>query len=302
MVTVRSFQRNDVGAYVRLVNEADESDQLGRATTIPLVQERVEHPRFLPEQDLYFATQSGCLVGCVETWCELEIGRVVVDGVVRPAYRCQGVGTALLEVAVERARGLGADEVHVAVDERAGDAQSFLRARGFALVRCHWRMALVGCISDRLPRTEGLEIRRFVRGDEEDLCALQNRAFAGQWGFCPNRVEEIRYLVNTSLCRAEGIVFVCEGRKKVAYCWASDDGVNRRKAYIRMLGVDPAYRNRGLGRLALITGIRYVKERGMDEIALQVDSANPAALQLYRSLGFEKSGVILWYGKMLRLE
>ena len=85
----------------------------------------------------------------------------------------------------------------------------------------------------------------------------------------------------------------------VAYCWAIDDAVDGEKAYVQMIGVDPAYRNRGLGRIVLVAGIEYLMERGMKKIELMVDSSNLVAERLYQSLGFKRKGIILWYEKTL---
>jgi mycothiol synthase len=166
-------------------------------------------------------------------------------------------------------------------------------------VRRHWRMSLTNYTGAAASTLSGFELRHFLPGDEESLCTLQNLAFADQWGFCPNTLEETRHLVNTSVCHPEGIIFVGGGTRKVAYCWTMDDAVDAGKAYVRMIGVDPAYRGRGLGRAVLVAALDYVTRRGIRDVELLVDSSNTPAQRLYESLGFIREGVILWYEKRL---
>ena len=299
MVVIRNFRPEDIVAYVRLVNDIDELDRLDKATSVEHMKERLGQPGCHPEQDIFLAEENGLLVGYAEIWCETEIGRVILDGAVHPAHRCRGVGNSLLEMAIEHGRELASEAVQIPIGQKMTASQSFVEKRGFTLVRRHWQMGLTTYGRAALPAFHGYEVRHFARGDEEGLCALQNLAFAGHWGFRPNTTEEVRYLVNTSLCHPDGILLITEGQRMVAYCWTIDDAVDSNKGYVRMMGVDPAYRGRGLGRTVLVAGIEYLRERGMKKMELMVDSRNPVAKRLYQSLGFKRKGVILWYQRRL---
>ena len=105
--------------------------------------------------------------------------------------------------------------------------------------------------------------------------------------------------MNTICCHPEGILLISEGQKKVGYCWTMDDPARKQKGYIRMMGVDPEYRGRGLGRAILVAGIEYLRKRGMTEIELSVDSKNSSAKRLYQSAGFKRKGTTLWYQRRL---
>lgn len=299
MAIIRNFRPDDVVAYVRLVNEIDELDMLGKATSVEHMKERLGQPDCHPEQDFFLAEENGLLVGYAEIWCETEIGRVILDGAVHPAHRCRGVGNSLLEMAIEHSHRMGSEAVQIPVGQKMTASQSFVEKRGFALVRRHWQMSLTNYGRAALPALHGYEVRHFACGDEEGLCALQNLAFADHWGFRPNTIEEVRYLMNTSLCHPEGILLITEGQRMIAFCWTIDDAVDSKKGYVGMMGVDPAYHSRGLGRTVLVAGIEYLRERGMKEIALMVDSKNPVAKRLYQSLGFKRKGIILWYQRRL---
>jgi len=62
------------------------------------------------------------------------------------------------------------------------------------------------------------------------------------------------------------------------------------EAEVLLLGVDPARRRRGLGRLLLEAGLRLAASRGAARVFLEVRPSNRAALALYRAAGFEEVG------------
>jgi len=62
--------------------------------------------------------------------------------------------------------------------------------------------------------------------------------------------------------------------------------VTRSRGYIAMLSVEPEYRRLGLGRLMVKKSIDTMVENGADEIILETEGINEAALRLYESFGF----------------
>jgi GNAT superfamily N-acetyltransferase len=56
--------------------------------------------------------------------------------------------------------------------------------------------------------------------------------------------------------------------------------------YLGVLGVDPAFRGRGLGR-AIVQPVLEVADR--DQVPVTLETATPANLRFYRGLGFEVS-------------
>ena len=298
-INIRNYTPAELDAYVQLVNEIDAVDKLGKATSVEYLKERLGQPGYHSVEDIFLAELDGLLVGYAEIVRELEIGRVILDGAVHPAYRGRGVGIRLLEGTLYHSKELGAEVFQIPIAQRMQASQHFARKRGLMVVRRQWLMSLTKYRETVLQIPHGFQHRPFLPGDEEKLCAIQNLAFAGSWGFRPNTVGEIRYLVNTSLCHYEGILFITEDEKVVSYCWTIDKPTGEDKGYIRMMGVDPSYRGQGLGRAVLVAGINYLQHRGMKAIEIAVDSENLTAKRLYQSVGFKRRGVILWYEKRL---
>ena len=66
-----------------------------------------------------------------------------------------------------------------------------------------------------------------------------------------------------------------------------------------MMGVDPNYRGKGLGKAVLLAGLTYLKGKEIKLAQLTVDSENKAACSLYKSVGFETRSTTVWYEKAL---
>ena len=60
----------------------------------------------------------------------------------------------------------------------------------------------------------------------------------------------------------------------------------RKRGYIAMLSVEPEFRKIGLGRLLVKKSIDLMVEQGADEILIETEVTNQAALRLYESFGF----------------
>lgn len=65
-------------------------------------------------------------------------------------------------------------------------------------------------------------------------------------------------------------------------------GTSKLRGYIAMLAVDPDHRRLGLGRKLVNRNIDKMIEDGADEVILETEVTNIAALRLYESLGFHR--------------
>jgi mycothiol synthase len=136
-------------------------------------------------------------------------------------------------------------------------------------------------------------------GEEDELTQLQNRAYAGSWGYNPNTVEEVAFHIDSSTCFRQDVILTRDGDRAVGYCWTGvicEAGIpSARKGRIHMLGVDPDYRGKGMGRELMMAGLARLRSRGLDVAELTVDSQNEVACALYKSIGFQVRASSLWY-------
>jgi ribosomal protein S18 acetylase RimI-like enzyme len=70
----------------------------------------------------------------------------------------------------------------------------------------------------------------------------------------------------------------------------STEPLSADEAHLRMLGVDPAYRGRGVARRLVVACIEVVRARGKRRLTLETAPVMIAAQQLYRSMGFAFMG------------
>jgi len=90
----------------------------------------------------------------------------------------------------------------------------------------------------------------------------------------------------------------------IGYCWTrimleDNSAAGGMKGEIHMLGVDPAYRKKGIGRNVLLAGLADLKSKGVTIVELTADGEDPAAIGLYESVGFKLCSRSEWYQKKL---
>jgi len=300
--TVRNYRAADFDDYLRLVIEAEKAEPAGRCTEAKLLTEHLKRPNYSPEKDLLLARAKGESIGFIDLTAELKIGRVILDLFICPAYRQKEPAEELLRKAISRAEELGARVAQTCLAETNSTSRELFSEAGFKPVR---RFNLLMLRLDSIPEPEttgGFLVRHLEPDEESKLLEIQNLAFAGQWGYNPNTLEEISYFTHTSSFSPEGIFLALEGSKPVGYCWTKIDPSAERKqgqGQIFMLGVDPDYRGKHLGKALLLVGLNYLKSQGLNLAELTVDSENKAASSLYRSVGFKPYRSYLWYEKTI---
>ncbi len=58
-----------------------------------------------------------------------------------------------------------------------------------------------------------------------------------------------------------------------------------------LIGVDPLFQRRGLGRQLLEDGLAWTRSQGLDRVVLEVRASNAQAIAFYRGQGFQMDGV-----------
>jgi mycothiol synthase len=300
---VRNYRSADFHRYVFLQTEVEELEATGRCVLPQFIARQLRRPNYFPEQDLFIAEMDKDIVGYMDIEAELAIGRVVLDCRVHPQYRRRGLGTGLFNSAMRRVRELGARVAHVNVVEDNVAAKKILLELSFSLVRQFLELRLdIGPVAE-FDIHPTIECRYLRSGEEGKLTRLQNRAFAGTWGYNPNTIETITFRINCSTSSRQDIVLTYDGDQAIGCCWTGircEEGVpSVRKGRIHMLGVDPNYRRKGIGRELMMAGLSHLRNRALRVAELTVDSENKAACALYQSLGFEVQARTLWYEKVV---
>ena len=299
---VRPFRWDDIDALFQLERAARGHPPRDVEAAAQAFGAGLRLPRADPERNVLLAEREGKLLGYARIDLELNIGRAVAWLGVAAEAPCEETARALIESAAARARRAGAQVLHVPVaGERDDEYGGVPGAAGMRVVRRQWRMRRSALPVDATPVPQGVRVRPFEPGkDEPVLTELQNAVFTGSWGYSPNTVNEVTARLELPGYGPGGVLFLESGAGPVAYCWTC-----RRNAHsdaagaIHMMGVQPESRGRGFGRLVAALGIGLVSTRQASEVELEVDSANNAAVSLYRELGFERVSDVLWYERRL---
>jgi mycothiol synthase len=300
--TIRNYRPDDFDKYVLLCRDSNQLGPSGHSVSPEIADAWLNWPYYSPQKDLFLVEKNGEIVGGLDLRPEPDINRIILRCWIKPENRQKGLAEQLFSQALFRVKELGTRYIHVNISEDNDIARIVLTKFGFKPVRSYLEMKIDITRLDRLEiEKASSECRCIEHGEENELTRLQNRAFAGQWGYNPNTTEMITYYTRLGGFSPEQVIFVCDEEKIVGFCWVelvpSVDISGKQEGLIHMLGADPDYQGKGIGRTALMAGLAYLVKKGIKTASLSVDSTNRSACNLYRSIGFERQARNLWYEK-----
>ena len=211
------------------------------------------------------AWQDDLLVGFLGTYA---FGGATVElaGMVDPAARRRGVGSALLTAGLELCGGTAL----LVVPRSSGAGAAFALARARGLSHSEHALVLTGPPAPG-PADPGLELRPARPDDVPAIAAL----LAAGFGSAPDAPQVVRRLADTR-------VAVLDGRIVATLRVERDGDTGAVCGFV----VAPALQGRGLGRDLLRRVCGQLASDGAARVALEVATDNEHALGLYTSLGF----------------
>lgn len=175
--------------------------------------------------------------------------------------------------------------------------QGHLSRRGFAPdpdYALHYLVhALDGIPSSRLP--DGFTVRHVGHEDVEARAAAHRAAFGSE------RLtgETYREVVRIAGYRPDlDVITVAPNGRIASFALGWLDEENRVGEF-EPVGTPPDFRGQGLGRAALLEGLRRMRARGAQCVIVYVEADNAPAQALYRSVGFRQANTIRAYRKPL---
>jgi ribosomal protein S18 acetylase RimI-like enzyme len=224
-------------------------------------------------EDTFLAYDADQLVG----YCGLSVGQdAEVCGMVDPAHRRQGIASRLLEGALAVVARGDKGSVLVICEEASPVALDWMRRRGATLDQSELRMVLRlgGAPSSSTGATPRL--RPATAGDRADLVRLLLDGFPEAEAFIQKRLAEHPVDEETLMAYEVGKLV---GTTRLA--------VTARRSMIYGFVIDRALRRQGHGRSMMRALLDRLRDRGVNEVGLEVEPGNLAALRLYAGCGFE---------------
>lgn len=314
--TARSYaDETDLQAIAALINTCEAVDQLDQGTSVEELRQDFADPEFDLTRDLQlWVNAPEQLVGYGSLW--LPPSSDTQDGFlgfrVRPDVRSQGIEDQILAWAEARLReksqasGLAAN-LRAGAREHQADRLALLEAHGFSSVRYFYRMARPLATAIPTPQLPpGYQVQALHSSQVEAWVELFNQTFIDHWNFHPLTVEQRQHwLTDPDYEPGLDLVALDPEGTFAAFCLGSiysqdNRRTGRHEGWIADLGTRRGFRQQGLGRAMLLTGLQHLKAKGVATALLGVDAENPSgALRLYESVGFRQLFTSIAYCKTL---
>jgi ribosomal protein S18 acetylase RimI-like enzyme len=220
---------------------------------------------------------SGRLVGFLGLY-RFGGGPLELAGMVEPSMRRRGIGTALLERALQLAPARRVEHVLLVVPRTTAAGGRFALSRGGVLDHSEHFLVL-GATPPVTRRHAGVVVRDFLPEDAEPA----RRILAEAFGHSPDGIAAEpgdRPLVVELAGEVIGFLRV---------------GFEGSRAGIYGFAVEARLQGRGIGRDVLSRVCAGLREEGVEQVTLEVAVGNDRALGLYTSVGFERRATEDYY-------
>lgn len=299
-VTARVF-----GAVLALHQRSEAFDGVPRVMQLEEIHEIFDDDEVVLVTDTRIATVADTLVGYAYTLhlpSDVALERAYIFGQVDPAHRGIGVGRALMQWAVPRAREQ--------LLSSGNDLPKFIRTDAYDYVTSAHHLfdrlglepvryfeELLRPLSLPLPELQvrGARVEPWPVDRDDELRAVKNASFADHWGSTPVSAEQFEQRMGAFGMRLDlSRVAVDEvSGGIVGFCLAArypddDDLIGRRDGWIDNVGTLREWRGRGVASALMVASMQAFVANALTHASLTVDSASPTgASRLYRALGFE---------------
>ena len=313
----------DAEAIARLMNAAALADDPEDARTEEEVRQILSGPLVIAEENLFLFEVKDKLVAYGRT--QLEEGpndsTFLVWGLVHPDWRRRGIGTRVMRRVEQRIHERLGEASHPTVYARAWcplareDRQALYRKMGYELVRyffnmerpLHWEGSPIEVPEPSYPA--GIAVQTLEERPDLDAVVLTvNEAFRDHWGHTDTTLEQWQHWTNDPNHQPElwFLAWDAEKDEPAGICGTGIEHernarVGREEGWVHVLGVRRPYRQQGLGRALLLTGVRALQDEGVKWAMLSADTENlTGALRLYEGVGFQPAKRSAIFRKTIR--
>ena len=183
---------------------------------------------------------------------------------------------------------------HPGPDRAATGEAAWLEALGYGATE--WGASLVRSNLENIPQRrlpDGVEVRPVTPDQVRTIWEAHWEAFRGEWDFKEPTAADIEAEMvgphhDPALWKIAWVGDQIVGQVKSFINHDENAERGYLRGYTEYISTHKDWRNRGIAGTLLAMSLHELKDRGMTEAALGVDTNNPGgAFQLYTSLGFE---------------
>lgn len=245
------------------------------------------------DEHLVATSDSGKIIGYLHLDQTDAVAGSVVEVVVHPENRRQGVGRALVEAAIAKS-----DDPRMRLWAHGELTSAYTLAAKLVLLRLEnfGRCVVRFCAASKASDATGITVRPFQVGiDEQSWLDLNATVFADHPEQGRMSAQDLAVRMSEQWFDPAGFLIATQEQSgsdvMVGYHWTKVHGGAGSHGHseigeIYVLGISPELRGTGLAKLLSIRGLEHLRSKGLPAAMLYVDADNKAAISLYESLGF----------------
>jgi ribosomal protein S18 acetylase RimI-like enzyme len=296
-MNVSPITDDDIDAVAALAAE-DEAALQGRSSRLGSNDVRGWLARVDLAQDSWRYEEDGKLVAV--SWFDFidDLGFFV--GIVAQNAKGRGLGSRLVDIGEARARERGAARVQTFGLEQDTAAAGLFERHGFTLVRRFYEMAIELEAEPVVPALpEGFTLESFQMEDAHPYYTALDAAFQDHWEHHTVGFERWWEEKQSAHDFDPTLWFLIRNGSGVAAVIRNDPERNG-GGYVAAIGVQRAWRGKGLGRALLLRTFAEFYARGVPRVTLGVDAQSPTgATKLYEDVGMATETEWVVYEKPL---
>jgi ribosomal protein S18 acetylase RimI-like enzyme len=225
-------------------------------------------------------------IGYCLIWLPPDASKAHIIGIVHPAWRRQGIGSALLDHALARARELGATST--AITARNAAAEAFCKGNDFHEVGAYTRFRADAPFVVAAPDwSASYQVRSYdTIGQPAVLAQAMTGSYHGLWGHHVASEQDIIAWLPEMTPAGIFVIFAPDG--SIAGVCRSEmrDNGGVPEGYIDAPGIMLSLRHPDLYRALFLTALSWLAAQHPASIELESWGDDPAVLRIYQEHGF----------------
>ena len=245
------------------------------------------------------AEESGEVLGYAHLDLTDEVEGPSAEIVVCPRHRGKGIGDKLIESVKEHA----GRKLRLWSHGDLPGAKNLAEKNGLKHSRTVIQMRR--SLTDPIPEIDPkVPIRSFLPSiDNASWLTLNNAAFHSHPEQSNWSERDLLIRTQEDWFNPKGFLLAEIDSELAGFCWTKVHGGHTHKhsdgesehdhdpiGEIYIMGVNPKFQGRGIGRAVTIAGLKHLRYEGIFSAMLYVDAENSGAINLYTSLGFKEWG------------